>query len=393
MAAYAAVVYIARDRGTPSFFVSKTRVAPLKTQSIPRLELMSALILSRLITSVATSLCSRYQVLPHTCFTDSQVALCWIQGADKDWKPFVQNRVEEIRRLVPPECWRHCSGKDNPADIPSRGLDPRELPLRRLWRHGPHWLRSEIEYEQSPMAEDLPDACTAELKSGGSVHTALLVQPTHSLGLVIDVKRFSCTHKLYRVTSLVLKFLQLLRRQCESSEISRPDMTRAEEMWLRESQAGLLDNQKFPIWKTQFGLFQDERKLWRCGGRIQNADLPYSAKHPILMGKKHPLAVLIIHDAHRRVQHDGVRETLTEVLSRFWIISGRSLVRSVIHGCVTCKRFEGGHFQAPPHPPLPEFRVTESPPFTYTAVDFAGPMFTRYTIIKLLRLLLWYSPC
>ena len=72
-----------------------------------------------------------------------------------------------------------------------------------------------------------------------------------------------------------------------------------------------------------------------------------------------------------------MRETLTEVRSNFWIISGRSLVRSTIHGCVTCRRFEGGHFQAPPYPPLPEFRVTESPPFTFTAVDFAGPMFTR----------------
>ncbi len=376
MAAYAAVVYIARDGGTPSFVVSKTRVAPLKTQSIPRLELMSALILSRLITSVATSLAPRYQLQPHMCFTDSQVALCWIRGADKDWKPFVQNRAEEIRRLVPSDCWRHCSGKDNPADIPSRGLDPRELPLRRLWRHGPDWLRSEVGYNAPPTAEDLPDACAAELK-GGSVHTILLVQPTHSLGLVIDVRRFSCTHKLYQVTSLVLKFLRLLKRQCESSEISRQDITQAEEMWLREAQDGLLEDKKFPVWKTQFGLFQDERKLWRCGGRIQNADLPYSAKHPVLLDKKHPLTVLIIRDAHRRVQHDGVRETLTEVRSRFWIISGRSLVRSTIHGCVTCKRFEGGHFQAPPHPPLPEFRVTESPPFTYTAVDFAGPMFTR----------------
>ena len=224
--------------------------------------------------------------------------------------------------------------------------------------------------------EDLPDTCTAELKRGGG-HTVLLVQPTPNLRLVIDVKRFSCPHKLYRVTSLVLKFLQLLKGQCESPEISQQDMIQAEEMWLREAQSGLLDGEKFPVWKTQFGLFQDERKLWRCGGRLQNADLPYSAKHPILLDKKHPLTVLIIRDAHQRVQHDGVRETLTEVCSKFWIISGRSLVRSTIHGCVTCKRFEGGHFQAPPHPPLPEFRVTESPPFTYTAVDFAGPMYTR----------------
>ena len=180
---------------------------------------MSALVLSRLITIVVTSLATRYWLQPHVCFSDSQVALCWIQGADKDCKPFVQNRAEEIRRLVPSNCWRHCSGKDNPADIPSRGIDPRELPLQGLWRHGPDWLGSEVEYDTPPPAGYLPDTCEAELKRG-CAHTILLVQPTHSIGFVIDVKRFSCTHKLYRVTSLVLKFLQLLRRQCESPEIS-----------------------------------------------------------------------------------------------------------------------------------------------------------------------------
>ena len=105
MAAYTAVVYIASYGGMLSLVVPKTRVAPLKTQSIPRLELMSVLVVARLITNVATSLTPRYQLQPRVCFTDSQVALCWIQGADKDWKPFVQNRTEEMCRLVPSHCW------------------------------------------------------------------------------------------------------------------------------------------------------------------------------------------------------------------------------------------------------------------------------------------------
>ena len=59
---------------------------------------------------------------------------------DKQWKPFIQNRVNEIRKLVPPVCWSHCSGKDNPADIPSRGLTPLELSVNVLWQRGPCWL-------------------------------------------------------------------------------------------------------------------------------------------------------------------------------------------------------------------------------------------------------------
>ncbi|MCG8624163.1 MAG: hypothetical protein MJE68_19490, partial [Proteobacteria bacterium] len=68
--------------------------------------------------------------LPSTeirCYTDSQVALYWIQGTSKEWKPFMGNRVNEIRHNVDPSLWSHCPGKSNPADLPSRGLTTLEV--------------------------------------------------------------------------------------------------------------------------------------------------------------------------------------------------------------------------------------------------------------------------
>lgn len=81
---------------------------------------------------------------------------------------------------------------------------------------------------------------------------------------------------------------------------------------------------------------------------------------------------------HDRVCHNGTKETLKEVMSRFWIIKGRSLVRKLIHQCTVCRRYEGLHYDIPPPPPLPKFRVSEQPPFTFTGVDFAGPLYIRY---------------
>ena len=72
--------------------------------------------------------------------------------------------------------------------------------------------------------------------------------------------------------------------------------------------------------------------------------------------------------------HNGVRETLTEVI---WIIRGRSFIRKVLHSCVTCRRYEGKSYPSPKPPPLPEFRIREAPPFLYTGVDLAGPVHVR----------------
>ena len=117
--AYEAVIYMVEVTSTSkrsSFVVSKTHVSPLKPQTIPRLELLSALLLARLMKTVMRSLSTRLLLQEPRCFTDSQIVLCWIIGIGKDWKPFAQNRVNETRRLVPAEGWSHCSGKSNPAD-------------------------------------------------------------------------------------------------------------------------------------------------------------------------------------------------------------------------------------------------------------------------------------
>jgi len=93
----------------------------------------------------------------------------------------------------------------------------------------------------------------------------------------------------------------------------------------------------------------------------------------MLLTKSHHLAVLIIQDAHERVMHNGVKETPTG----YWIIKGRQFVRQVIHKCVICHKYEGLPCSLPSPPPLPDFRVTEQPPFMYTGVDFAGPLYIK----------------
>jgi len=118
----------------------RQRVSPLTQQAISRLELLSCLLLARLTSHVLEALQSVIDVKMGSCFTDLRVALYWIQGEDKQWKQFVHNRAVEIRKLVPVKHWRHCAGKDNPADMPSLGITPEDLDASLTWRRGPDWL-------------------------------------------------------------------------------------------------------------------------------------------------------------------------------------------------------------------------------------------------------------
>lgn len=100
---------------------------------------------------------------------------------------------------------------------------------------------------------------------------------------------------------------------------------------------------------------------------MSNSDLPSSAQNPIL----HHLTKLIVMDAHRRVLHDGVKETLTEIRSAYWLIRGRQFVRKLIYRCVICRKIEGKPYQNVAPPPLPEYRVKRF------VVDFAGPLYIK----------------
>ncbi len=142
--AYAAAIYLRSQYSNGNVDVNlvaaKTRVAPLKKQSVPRLELLGANILVRLSNTVKNAL-----QLPEDVeifyWIDSMTVLYWIKNK-KQWKQYVMSRVTEIRKSTSPEMWRHCPGVQNPADLPSRGMNASELVNERRWWKGPSFYRN-----------------------------------------------------------------------------------------------------------------------------------------------------------------------------------------------------------------------------------------------------------
>ena len=165
---------------------------------IPHLELLSAFLLSKLTVSVSDSLSSTMTKLSVKCYTDSQVALYWIRGTDKEWKPFVQNRVREN---VHPDHWNHCPGNTNPADLTSRGMTALELTVSQLWCVGPEWLATGVPSHPELESSFMPDECSTELRATGKTsHNLLAAELKPTIGSLLDCERFSSLPKLLRVT-------------------------------------------------------------------------------------------------------------------------------------------------------------------------------------------------
>ncbi|XP_018359703.1 PREDICTED: uncharacterized protein LOC108758956 [Trachymyrmex cornetzi] len=158
--AYGACIYAASkdvDGNLHSrLLCAKSRVAPLKTITIARLELCATLLVAQLCHEVREALGEATNNIH--MWTDSMIVLGWIEACPSTLKTFVANRILKIQQLSARELWHHVASGDNPADILSRGTTTQQLRDNSLWWYGPRWLRSEEEWpERRENIPELPD--------------------------------------------------------------------------------------------------------------------------------------------------------------------------------------------------------------------------------------------
>ena len=87
----------------------------------------------------------------------------------------------------------------------------------------------------------------------------------------------------------------------------------------------------------QFDIFEDGVGVVRAKGRLQNANVPFETKAPIVLNKDHRLAYLLVMYCHHKVYHNGVKQTLNELRALYWFTRGRNFVKKILHDCVVCQ--------------------------------------------------------
>lgn len=205
--AYATCIFL-RSESDDGVYVqlvlAKARVTPVKEITMPRLELIAALMSTRLYSQVCEALhLENYKVF---FWSDSSIVVTWIV-TNKNWSVFVKNRVREITETTRREDWRHISGSLNPADLPSRGCSAKKLTESKWWE-GPTWLKeSEDKWPASLEIEVKEEELNEELKPKAVMMNAdtILENFTESF------KNISKYTRVVRTLSWVLRFIDLCR--------------------------------------------------------------------------------------------------------------------------------------------------------------------------------------
>jgi len=394
--AYAAVLYFQlRMQGrTDVFFVAaKNRVAPLKKLSMPRLELSGCLLLSELVSQVKVVFEETVPVDSVKCWSDSQVALCWLKGKSKSWKPWVENRVVNIRKVVDCDDWSYIPGKDNPADIPTRVCEINDFDR---WFKGPEFLRSregccgEL-FDVEARSKDA-DVLVEAKKFKNVTTTTVTMEEIKDVSKVIDIKRFGSFNKLIGTTAYVLRFINKLKarviqehgvtvdEQQEEDIVTAEEREAAEMLWIKAEQNTIRCSPQFEKLCKSLKLFEDDNGMLRLQGRFGSTNLEPDVKYPMLFsGKGSYFTELFVRHCHEQVLHTGVETTLNYLRNRFWVVKGRQTVKSILRKCVVCIRHQGRTLKPPETPDLPSFRFEDSFSFCNVGLDYAGPLFVRET--------------
>ena len=391
--AYAAVCYLRIDQGGlvhTSPVAAKSRVAPLKIISsprpqltTPRLELLAAVVGSKLSETVQSVLSTVVPIQSIRFWSDSMTVLYWIRGEGKEYKQFVENRLTKIRSRSKTLEWQHVPGEENPADIGSRGSSVEELASSSLWLEGPQWLRQDEEnWPRSVTLERSTPEALQEMKAETLRNEDIEQTRTLIVTEVFECESKSTLKRLLRVTAFVIRFLKNIQRRLKKEAtiagmLSSEEMQDAEKYWIRVAQRVLESQEDFKRKSMQFGMYRDAEDVIRCRSRMTNADLEESSKMPIALPHDHWLSNLIVRDSHERVFHNGVGETVSLVKTKYFIPRCRQIAKRLIKSCVICRYVDAKPYNWRPDPPLPEFRVSVDEPFSAVGVDLAGPMYVK----------------
>lgn len=402
---------------------SRSKVAPVKTTTIPRLELCALELISKLVPQLRRL--SMLENASYFYWTDSEVVLKWLRKQYGTLKIFVANRIEKIKEIADVKDIRHVESEKNPADLLTRGITIDELIAQKLWWKGPEFLCESREewpvWSHQKVDKKVAQAVKSEQKK--EVNSAVVGLTYFKIDRDQElVEKYSSFSRLCVVTAFIFRFLNGFHRKCKCppsrqnpvyklfddqieigtgpvdhqnqtrSRTQRPGQPRlstaeinhARNYWLRKSQQESFPEEYQKLRKghniAQGSRLQrlvplmDDNLLLRITGRLNKLqDITSLETRPILLCAKNRVTHRIVEEAHRNLCHGGAQLTSQYLRQRYWILGIGNLVNSVIHQCITCTRYRAATAKQL-MADIPRMRLIPGPAFESCGVDYAGPL-------------------
>uniref|UniRef100_A0A1I7VZY6 Integrase catalytic domain-containing protein n=1 Tax=Loa loa TaxID=7209 RepID=A0A1I7VZY6_LOALO len=373
--AYTAAVYA--KQGTNTFLIfAKSRIAPVKGITIPKLELLAILTGVRATRFIAKQL--EIEDVRVTLCSDSQCALQWIRNRSRLLPKFIQNRIDEIR--MSKISYRYIPSRFNPADIATKGyMSPTQLANFEQWWTGPQWLKD----DESTCPQWGNNIYHEHEEHETKICIATTITKTVSIKSfrLVDATRISKWTKLKRTAAWALRFIRYMSKEGrfrwlkevpEETELTSYELAEATKILIMQAQSEGLNEKEINKWNLYYS---DTHSLWKCRSRLDNTSTGIypDSLNLIYLPRHNPITKLIIQHQHEDLYHAGIAHTLSELRRNFWIPKGRTEVKSVLNKCMACKRWRAKPFKLPVMPNVPETRIKRTRTFEHVGLDYLGP--------------------
>ncbi|XP_067945389.1 uncharacterized protein [Watersipora subatra] len=357
----------------------KSRVAPLKPVTIPRLELQAAVIAVRISKLVSRELKLSFEEMYFWC--DSQIVLGYIANESKRFHMYVANRIHEIHQNSTPSQWHYVKSKDNPADMASRGASVDEL-INSSWLSGPDFLK---EHDVKAYKEANDVIRKVEEHDPEVKPVKVLKTSAAAPNIAHKFLKYSTFNELVKSLAILQKSVR--KKTWKSVSATAEDMQEAEvlaikrtqEMSFQEEIQTLKENKSVTKDSTiaKLNPYLDKQSILRVGGRLHRADITTNEKCPMIVPKYSHLAKLLVRHHHHRIHHLGRRSPLAATREAgYWIIRGASTVKSTISDCFACSKLRKP-LQEQLMGDLSAERVQRTPPFSRVGMNVFGPYHVR----------------
>ena len=384
--AYGAVIYIRATYPTRpptvELVISKSKVTPLASRSIPQLELCGANLLAKLITTTRQTL--EVPLTNVQAYTDSTIVLAWLDGQSKRYCIYSAHRIASTVALIPTHCLKHVPTRQNPADAASRGVSAMDLRNHNLWWHGPPWLATHpVSFPVQPSEALLIKMREVEAK------------PERELVLVVTQEeyfeeRFNSYSKLIKVVCWTRRFIKFMKTKvntnnkhlttAEGQDAIKILIQRAEERSFPQEMRALKATPPKELSKNSRILILrpmvDDSKLLKVGGRLNQTNYPKHQQHPIILSAKDYFTTLLFRNYHLLLGHCGPSTLMTHAANLYHVVGGRTLARSICTKCVVCRK-AAAKASSQLLGQLPPARVEPNYVFLHTGMDFAGPFLIK----------------